>query len=53
MKNEETEGESESCALSLVVWFSSQLGSLAEGENEGESRGGGKENTREREKMGM
>ena len=34
MKNEEKERGSESCVLSLVVWFSSQPGSLAEREND-------------------
>lgn len=47
LKNEEKERESESCVLSLVVWFSSQPGSLAERERESRG-GGGKENERER-----
>lgn len=34
MKNEEKERGSESCVLSLVIWFSSQPGSLAESEND-------------------
>ena len=53
MKNEEKERESESCVLSLVVWFSSQPGSLAERTTEQRRRERERERERERAKMGM